>query len=196
MSQSRKETGRPATDETGIAAAKDVTDLTIEPAGLGREGRQINGLLKSSAFAELADTPVLDGGARVALTAVRDEGKLHIQGRVNARLQLNCSRCLIVFDYPVAVTVDRFFAPGVDPVADKAQSEMTEDLVYLGEGPFSLLRMVEEELLLELPIKFLCQPDCKGLCDRCGADLNQGICACPEEAADGPFAVLSSLKTH
>ncbi len=182
--------------EKGTTAAKDVTELTIDPASLGRKVRHMRGLVRSTEMLGLSDIPLLDAGAVVALSAAREKGKLRVQGDISARLQLTCSRCLAVYDYSVMLTVGRFFAQGEDPATGKAQSEMSEDLVFLGEGPFSLLRMVEEELLLELPIKSLCRSTCEGLCDRCGADLNQGLCACPERKEDNPFAVLSSLKTH
>jgi len=45
-----------------------------------------------------------------------------------------------------------------------------------------------------LPLKPLCREECKGLCSRCGADLNQGPCGCPEIENESPFALLQQLR--
>jgi uncharacterized protein len=56
---------------------------------------------------------------------------------------------------------------------------------------------VREALLLELPIRFLCKPDCKGLCPVCGENLNDGRCTCRErEEESNPFAALKDLRIH
>jgi uncharacterized protein len=52
--------------------------------------------------------------------------------------------------------------------------------------------LVEEQLLLELPMKPLCRPDCLGLCPRCGTDRNSDPCDCRDEA-DERLAKLKSL---
>lgn len=56
--------------------------------------------------------------------------------------------------------------------------------------------LIEQALLLELPLVPLCADDCKGICPRCGANLNEGPCSCAEAAPaeDGPFAALRNLK--
>jgi uncharacterized protein len=53
---------------------------------------------------------------------------------------------------------------------------------------------VRQSLLLALPVKPLCRPDCRGLCTRCGKNLNAGACGCLEAPKEGPFAALKNLK--
>ncbi len=61
---------------------------------------------------------------------------------------------------------------------------------------------VREELLLALPAYFHCSEDCKGICPRCGADLNREPCQCPQNGdddandanGDSPWKALDSLK--
>ncbi len=51
-----------------------------------------------------------------------------------------------------------------------------------------------EEFVLTLPTKPLCKNNCKGVCPKCGKNLNEGICACEDEGSDPRFAVLRNLK--
>ena len=53
--------------------------------------------------------------------------------------------------------------------------------------------LLRDDILLELPSKFLCKDSCKGLCPKCGKNLNKGKCACPEKEPDPRFAALSKL---
>ncbi|HMZ26030.1 MAG TPA: DUF177 domain-containing protein, partial [Elusimicrobiota bacterium] len=52
---------------------------------------------------------------------------------------------------------------------------------------------VRQSLLLALPSQPLCRPACRGLCPRCGRNLNQGPCGCPAEPAPSPFDELKKL---
>ena len=61
-------------------------------------------------------------------------------------------------------------------------------------GPLFLLEsVVEEHLLLSLPMQPLCSEDCKGLCTGCGANRNHQDCACPEGAGRSPFDCLKEF---
>ena len=61
-------------------------------------------------------------------------------------------------------------------------------------GKADVAGVLREAVLLELPFNLRCRPDCKGLCQRCGADLNEGPCGCPAQAGDPRLAVLGSIK--
>ncbi len=53
-----------------------------------------------------------------------------------------------------------------------------------------------EQLELNIPMKPLCRPDCKGLCPTCGADRNETACSCEEPTADSRWAALAALKSR
>jgi uncharacterized protein len=65
---------------------------------------------------------------------------------------------------------------------------------YTGEV-IDLESIIREQIILTLPLKPLCSEDCRGLCTRCGVNLNQERCACKAETAAGPLAGLAKLKT-
>ena len=54
--------------------------------------------------------------------------------------------------------------------------------------------LVREQILLALPTRHLCREDCKGLCQKCGADLNAGDCSCEQGETDPRWAALADFK--
>jgi uncharacterized protein len=119
-----------------------------------------------------------------------------LRGHLEGTLNLNCSRCLVSFGYPVAADFDLLLAPAPDRAAP-ADEELTKaDLdrdFYTGET-VNLESILREQVLLTLPLKPLCAEACKGLCPRCGADLNQETCQCPAEESTSPLAILKNIK--
>ena len=70
------------------------------------------------------------------------------------------------------------------------------DLIAEPEGEvFDTAEFVENLLLLKLPMKFLCDEECKGLCPVCGTNLNTSECDCKEHQIDERFAKLKDLLT-
>lgn len=73
--------------------------------------------------------------------------------------------------------------------------EGLEMLEYAG-AEIDLTQAVVDQVVLALPLKPLCAEACKGLCSRCGQDLNVAPCACGEEPADPRFAALKGLRLN
>ena len=127
------------------------------------------------------------------------EAKAHAKGAVknhggymelNAKLSVKgtgiCARCCADVPLDMCFSVSR-------PVAKAGYSGDDDYAVADEDGFLSLLPLFEEELLLQFPTKLLCSPDCKGLCSRCGADLNKGPCGCPKREINPQLAVLKKL---
>ena len=77
------------------------------------------------------------------------------------------------------------------------EPDETDDEIYHYEGDhLELAPMLREQVILSNPMHPLCKDDCAGLCPHCGKNLNEGRCACPEEAPTTPFQVLRSVKTE
>jgi uncharacterized protein len=75
----------------------------------------------------------------------------------------------------------------------EAPGEDEETYPLVGEH-LDLRPLVRDALLLELPIAPLCRDDCRGLCPTCGADLNEGTCACEDPTSDPRWSVLDRLR--
>ena len=77
-------------------------------------------------------------------------------------------------------------------LSDEVQNEDNLDIVLLEEGSVDVGDLARTEFILEMDIQTLCSEDCKGLCSRCGADLNLGPCSCKKEV-DPRLAALAKL---
>lgn len=77
-------------------------------------------------------------------------------------------------------------------LAEELQNEDSDEIVLLEDGQVDAGELARETFILEMDTKTLCSEDCKGLCPRCGADLNLGPCSCKKET-DPRLAVLAKL---
>lgn len=120
------------------------------------------------------------------LRVERSGDRVTVRGGVSATAHLQCVRCLREFDLaieaPVVVLAERSGA--ANPRDEEELARDHEELFHDGRR-LDLRETVRESLLLELPITPHCREDCPGLCPKCGADLNEGPCACARgEASD------------
>ncbi|HUY18373.1 MAG TPA: DUF177 domain-containing protein [Candidatus Binataceae bacterium] len=131
----------------------------------------------------------------VELSYYRAGTELFFEGRLAAMTGALCARCAEEFEsrteHPFRVIMTpRSIAADADPSSDPTVGDYA---VYDGDG-VDLSPLICEELLLALPTRPLCHEECRGLCPRCGTNLNQGECRCPEPASDPRLAVLRTLK--
>jgi uncharacterized protein len=133
--------------------------------------------------------PVVSGQIR------QDGAQVKVNGKVAAKLQLECDRCLKPVEYSVGSRFKLEYVTREDYEAQQAL-ELTEDeldlSIFDGEG-IDLDDLVREELLLAVPTHLLCQENCKGVCPTCGADRNTTACQCGEDKVDPRWAGLKEL---
>jgi len=113
---------------------------------------------------------------RVRISANVIGHTLVIRGRLTTTAVLQCNRCLKKFDYGTDVR-DYTFAAEVR-----------------GDETVDLTESIREDIIVSLPMKRLCTPDCKGLCPVCGQDRNVSECSCRRSESPGPFSQLDTLK--
>jgi uncharacterized protein len=138
-----------------------------------------------------ADLNDLDGTARLLRT---DRGLL-VTVAARATLRGTCSRCLAAAESPIAIAFREEFIPVIDPVSQKhiTPQESEEGFVIDADMLLDLGEPLRQYALMSAPSKPLCRPDCAGLCPTCGANLNDGPCACPP-AADDRWRALAALQ--
>ncbi len=117
---------------------------------------------------------------------------LLIRGRVNAELLLPCSRCLKPIVVSTIVAVDEaanvVYGGGHGGPTTAVITPMDEDDELLfDDNVFDLSELLRQLLLMEIPLQPLHSPDCKGICQKCGADLNDGPCGCKDSDDDAPL---------
>lgn len=132
--------------------------------------------------------------AQVKVTNVGD--RMLVEGQAQARLKMTCCRCLADFEEELLFELNETFL-FVSKSLSADQSEEDEDDRYLPvliADQINLSELLHDSFFSQLPIKALCSENCLGLCDNCGANLNEGPCGCQEEAVDPRFAILSNWK--
>lgn len=136
---------------------------------------------------------VFHGPINAELRIQNDKSSIFVEGTIQAKVLLKCSRCLESLIHPISGTV---YARYLQAPTEKSVSEgdFEGDETFLQEGfKIDLTPALRESILLALPAKVLCSQDCKGLCSICGKDLNDGECDCQAQEIDSRFAVLKQL---
>ena len=139
----------------------------------------------------------------VSVTLWAREGYIDVRGQVVTEAILTCSRCLAEFSYLLEQHFSVRFSQEIPQDLsstssdDDADIELTADqvgLVFFEGDELDLREVIQEQIALGLPYKPLCREDCKGLCAKCGADLNQASCKCGNNGSGSPFDVLKNFK--
>lgn len=115
-------------------------------------------------------------------------GRFYWRGSVTTRITGECRRCLAPMAVAVVAEVNALFSRDADALEDPNSYPLTSDATEIDLRP-----AVREELLLAVPQWVVCRDDCRGLCPRCGKDLNAGPCGCPP-ALDPRWHGLAALK--
>jgi uncharacterized protein len=132
--------------------------------------------------------------ARIKL--LRFGKKILVDGTVKVIVALKCSRCLSDVSCPVDLDFREEYNPA-DETEPEGKQELSGDEMdigfYKGEE-IDLAGIVKEQVLLEVPMKPLCKIDCRGICSRCGTDINVQSCNCKDDHIDPRLAPLAKYK--
>jgi uncharacterized protein len=142
-----------------------------------------------------AETGGVATEARLKLTAERVGSEVLLRGTIRARLSLECSRCLSGFERESDIPVELEYHPAEEmPEAEtyELSSGELDTGFYRGEE-LDLTEISKEQVLLNIPMKPLCGEGCKGICPRCGANLNEKACGCAAGPGDLRFEKLKEL---
>lgn len=118
---------------------------------------------------------------------------LHVSGTVEATLKGTCHRCLKDFEQEIKVKLEENYIPSSEIDSEQHQELEKEELTVVKGEELDLREKVIENLLLALPMKVLCRPDCKGICPKCGRNLNEESCNCSQEEVDPRLQILGKL---
>ena len=119
---------------------------------------------------------------------------IRLRAAYRGDFELLCARCVEPVPTPLSGNFDLIFRPQAAD-ADPGERSITPDETEIGyyeESGLSLEDVVREQVLLSLPSRTLCKEDCKGLCPRCGQNLNQETCNC-KPTVDPKWNALASL---
>lgn len=126
----------------------------------------------------------------IDLQVTRVLKEVTVTGNVHLSIQTSCSRCV----EPVRIELSPYVSLVLSP-ADKISDE-DDDLEHetYRDDEIDLSNYLMEQIAISLPIKVVCNEDCKGLCTICGTNLNQETCTCESEKVNPRFAILKNLR--
>lgn len=120
-------------------------------------------------------------------TVTSRAGYLELKADFTLKVRVLCARCAVPFDTEYSFSVEIPVATSLENEDDEADYVLAPD-GFLDEEDFCRTAAV-----LNLPLRFLCRQDCKGLCPDCGIDLNHGTCSCASKKIDPRMAKLKEL---
>lgn len=150
-------------------------------------------------FAFILDSGMEAGEAKVT-SPVRIEGRVVNTGRflelvahVSTEVAVPCSRCLDEVRLPLEFDVAELYQPaGWEDNGEEGEEEQA--LMALEGEWLDLDEAIKDNLVLNLPMRVLCSPECPGICPQCGRDLKKGLCSCIKEEIDPRLSILLKIK--
>ncbi|MFZ0663526.1 MAG: DUF177 domain-containing protein [Acidobacteriaceae bacterium] len=123
---------------------------------------------------------------------------IRLQATWSDDFEVACARCLEPVRSALQGRFDLLFRPlGADAGSPERSISADEaEISYYQESGLLLEDVLREQVLLSLPTRTLCREDCKGLCPRCGCNLNSETCACDPAMVDPRWSALSDLASR
>ena len=138
------------------------------------------------------------GPVTADITVEREFDHLKATGRVQVPMTLSCCRCLAAYPSAIDSTFRIIFRKETARHTEvEDETELCDDdliaSTYSGDE-IDLAHEIEEQVAMEIPLKPLCDEECKGLCPACGTDLNTSSCSCTREPVNLKFSALKDFK--
>jgi uncharacterized protein len=135
-----------------------------------------------------------DGEKISFISPIKVDGDLKVKNDIltldvdiETDIKLVCSRCLEKFSLPININVEEKFTN------NKSMEEDDGQVVFIQGDSIDITDAIINDIISTLPIKRLCSENCKGLCQICGTNLNQGNCTCNNGDVDIRLAKLKDL---
>lgn len=137
---------------------------------------------RMGSFAVISKEPIL-----FQLTNI-SSGKAKAEGSIHMKFMAACDRCLKQVPIDLDIEFERVVtAPSYDG------EEEADDLSFMEGYQLNVETFVYNEILENWPVKILCKEDCKGVCPKCGQDLNERECGCDTFVPDPRMAMIKDL---
>jgi DUF177 domain-containing protein len=140
----------------------------------------------------LVDPPEISGQLK------RKNEQIGVTGRVVARAEVDCDRCLRSIEVPLETEFNLQYVTAEEyKRIDGAELEETDMAVSVFDGEaIDLDEIVREQILLAVPTRSVCQEDCKGFCPVCGENRNLKECGCQSQDIDPRWTALKDLTNR
>lgn len=191
-----------------IGVAMDL--LTPLVADVTADGLSLVGEVTAEELALTGEDAKSRGPFDVSLELMTADEMIAVTGVLEGMIVRECVRCLKEYDDPLAFSVRAAYVSEAKEKArapkrvetkkvqpdnrDEELEEEIDDRYHFQGDHLDLAPMLREHVILSAPMQPLCSEDCKGLCVRCGKDLNEGPCQCVVEPPHSAVRVVRSAK--
>ncbi len=116
-------------------------------------------------------------------------GVITLRAQVQTRVFTRCARCDRPVEYDKVTPVEFLLVKGLA----NGEEDLPDGMYLVESDRVELDEILIPELLLDMEMTVLCREDCKGLCPKCGKNLNDGDCGCDRQEIDPRLAVLQEF---
>ena len=135
---------------------------------------------------EFSGTYPLKKPVKISGTVTNKASLTVLDAEITYEYSAPCDRCGAETAKEYTVKVNKSLAPSIE-------GEESDSILPVPDMKLDLDEFIYSEVILSLPTKFLCQESCKGICPKCGKDLNEGKCGCDFKEIDPRLAKLAEL---
>ncbi|TAK52147.1 MAG: DUF177 domain-containing protein [Bacteroidetes bacterium] len=129
----------------------------------------------------------------IEITAVLEKThrQLYFKIQISAKAEFQCDRCADRFYFAIQAPFTVCYGYDESASGNSADDELR--LIHPGTPYIDVTEDVRQVILLAIPLKLICNEECKGLCPHCGINLNRETCTCADEPADSRWDELRKL---
>jgi uncharacterized protein len=173
-----------------------VHEMNLDLTHVPESGLQVDAELDAREVDMAGTDAELAGNLGLRGQVLKAGEEIVLTGTLSGAFRLTCSRCLKDFVEPFEIEVSATYVPAAEtqPKARDANLFHEDTRITFPGDEIDLISGIREDLMLNIPLKPLCRENCRGLCAQCGTDLNEGQCACAQEAADPRLAALRDIS--
>lgn len=160
--------------------------------------KDVGGVIKVCGKADLANTEflgeefVFPEGLTVDGKITNNTKSLHFTADVSGKMIVHCARCMKEIEEPVEFKISEFL---IREESAESTGEDDDAVIFSGEE-IDIDELIINNFLLNVSGKYLCSEDCKGLCTKCGRNLNLGKCDCSDDEIDPRWAALAEIMKN
>lgn len=154
--------------------------------------------LKSDEIDLESDEAKLKNEIKVEGSLKKGIAQTDVKGNIGAMIEIECSRCLQMAEQPLEFPFSAVFVTPENYTNEKEAELKADDLdVSITEDDtIDLKELVREQILLAIPVQVFCREECRGLCQKCGANRNLINCDCEEKEIDPRWQGLRELNLN
>jgi uncharacterized protein len=174
---------------------KNIEDIRLVPEFIGEAGLEKDLVLDPETVESILSNEDLKaaGPFTIHYEVIRIQENLKVYVDIKGEIQTSCSRCITLMTHQVDLHLQSDYMPAPPEMPDALEAERQSEETGFYRKEIKLGEYIVSELVLSLPMIYICSSDCKGLCAGCGANLNLARCRCTKKD-DSRFQVLSEIK--